>query len=89
MVSRRFISLGAEAGLPRIVLYGLHHSYATNALASGEEVVTVSKRLGHSRSHFTADNYMRLTEAADRQAAERMAARVREAGQRRLAGEAP
>lgn len=89
LVSRRFIALGAEAGLPRIVLHGLRHSYATNALASGEEVVIVSKRLGHSRSHFTADNYMRQTDAADRQAAERMAARVREAGQRRATGEAP
>ena len=89
VVSRRFIALGARAGLSRIVLHGLRHSYATNALASGEEVVTVSKRLGHSRSYFTADNYMRLTETADRAAAERMAARVREAGQRRTAGEAP
>jgi integrase len=87
LVSRRFIALGAEAGLSRIVLHGLRHPYATNAPASGEEVVTVSERLGHSRSHVTADNYMRLTEAADRQAAERMAARVREAGQRRLTGE--
>lgn len=89
VVSRHFTRLSARAGLPRIVLHGLRHSYATNALESGEEVVTVSKRLGHSRSYFTADNYMRLTETADRAAAERMAARVREAGQRRAAGEAP
>ena len=89
LVSRRFIALGVEAGLPRIVLHGLRHSYATNALESGEEVVTVSKRLGHSRSYFTADNYMRLTETADRAAAERMAARVREAGQQRTAVEGP
>lgn len=88
-VSRRFIALGARAGLPRIVLHGLRHSFATNALEAGEEVVTVSKRLGHSRSFFTADTYMRLTETADRATAERMAERVREAGHRRVSGQAP
>ena len=89
VVSRRFINLSTRAGLPRIVLHGLRHSYATNALESGEELVMVSKRLGHAQSYFTADSYMRLPETADRASAERMATRVREAGLQRVAAEAP
>ena len=89
VVSWRFINLITRAGLPRIVLHGLRHSYATNALASGEELVLVSKRVGHKHVNFTADNYMRLPEKADRASAERMASRVREAGQQRVAAEAP
>ena len=49
----------------------------------------VSKRLGHAQSYFTADSYMRLPEMADRASAERMAIRVREAGQQRAIAEAP
>jgi integrase len=88
MVSSRFVRLSAKAGLPRIVLHGLRHSYATNALEAGVEVITVSKRLGHSRSYFTADTYMRLPESLDRDAAELVATRMRQEGLRAASGEA-
>jgi site-specific recombinase XerD len=68
---------------------GLRHSYATNVLAAGVEVTRVSKRLGYSRSYFTADSYMHLPDSLDREAAELMAAMVRQAGQQAAASEVP
>jgi integrase len=88
-VSRRFIALSMEAGLPRIVLHGLRHTHATHALAAGIDVTIVSKRLGHSRSSFTADTYTRVLPQVDLEAAELIAAMVRQAGVKGAAGEAP
>lgn len=89
LVSRRFITLSRQAELPRIVLHGLRHTYATHALAAGVDVTIVSKRLGHARSSFTADTYTRLPEQVDRDAAELIAAMVRQAGRQGAAGDAP
>lgn len=89
MVSRRFMDLSRRAGLPRIVLHGLRHTSATHALAAGVDVTIVSKRLGHARSSFTADAYTRLPEQVDRDAAELIAAMVRQAGQTGTAGGPP
>jgi integrase len=36
------------AGLPRITLHGLRHSYATAALKAGVPVKVISERLGHA-----------------------------------------
>jgi integrase len=88
-VSRRFLALSATAGLPRIVLHGLRHTHATHALAAGVDVTVVSKRLGHSRSSFTADTYTRVLPQVDQQAAELIAAMVRLAGERDASGESP
>ncbi len=76
-------------GLPRIVLHGLRHTYATHALAAGIDATVVSKRLGHARSSFTADTYTRLPEQVDREAAEVIATMVRRAGQAGTSGGAP
>lgn len=89
MVSRRFIDLSRSAGLPRIVLHGLRHTYATHALAAGVNVTLVSKRLGHARSSFTADAYTRLPEQVDRDAAALITAMIRQAGQADAAGGPP
>lgn len=87
-VSRRFITLSAEAGLPRIVLHGLRHTHASIALASGVPVAVMSKRLGHSRSSFTIDAYMHVLPEVDSDAAELIANTVRTAAVR-VVGEAP
>jgi len=79
-VSRRFLALSRAAGLPRIVLHGLRHTHATHALAAGVDITVVSNRLGHSRSSFTADTYTRVLPAVDREAADRIADVVRQAG---------
>ncbi|MSB22534.1 tyrosine-type recombinase/integrase [Flavonifractor plautii] len=46
-----------RAELPDIRFHGLHHTFATHALASGVDVKTLSGILGHTRSAFTQDTY--------------------------------
>ena len=57
-VTRHFLDLSAQAGLPRIVLHGLRHTWATHALAAGVDMLVVSRHLGHS-SLATTDRYVR------------------------------
>lgn len=59
-VSRTFGRLRAAAGLPRLTLHNLRHSYATNALASGLDPKVVSVHLGHSSERITRDMYQEV-----------------------------
>src|SRR4029450_9273911 len=45
------------AGLPRIRLHDVRHSYGTAALAAGVPAKVVSERLGHSAVAITMDTY--------------------------------
>jgi integrase len=78
-VTRHFVALSVEAGLPRIVLHGLRHTWATHALAAGVDMLVVSRHLGHSSLALTADTYTRVLPEVARQAAELVAAMVRQA----------
>jgi len=68
-----FIRLAKAAGLPRIRLHDLRHSYATAALGAGVPVKVVSDRLGHANVGITSDLYMHVPDEMDRAAAERIA----------------
>jgi integrase len=68
-----FLRLGVTAGLPRIRLHDLRHSYATAALAAGVPVKVVSDRLGHANIGISSDLYMHVPDEMDRVAAERVA----------------
>ena len=46
-----------SAGLPRIRLHDLRHSYATAALTAGIPAKVVSERLGHANVSITLDTY--------------------------------
>lgn len=48
----RLKALLKRAELPDIRFHGLHHTFATHALASGVDVKTLSGILGHTRSAF-------------------------------------
>jgi len=61
----------SAAGLPRLSLHGLRHSYASNTLRAGVPVEVVSGRIGHAQISTTLDIYV-TTHDAD--AAERVAA---------------
>ena len=50
----------------------LRHAYATLQIEAGEELVNVSKMLGHASLSTTADLYAYLTPQTQRRAAERM-----------------
>lgn len=63
----------AAAGLPRIRLHDVRHSYATAALASGTSPKIVSERLGHANAAFTMQTYMHVIPGMDAAAADEVA----------------
>jgi Phage integrase family len=61
------------AGLPRIRLHDVRHSYATDALAAGVPPKVISQRLGHATIAITMDTYSHVIPGLDEQAAETVA----------------
>jgi integrase len=57
------------AGLPRIRLHDVRHSYATAALAAGIPAKIVSERLGHANIAITMDTYSHVLPGLDELAA--------------------
>jgi Phage integrase family len=57
------------AGLPRIRLHDMRHSYATAALAAGVPAKVVSERLGHANIAITMDTYSHVLPGLDAEAA--------------------
>jgi hypothetical protein len=53
------------AGLPRIRLHDVRHSYATAALAAGIPAKIVSERLGHATIAITMDTYSHVLPGLD------------------------
>jgi integrase len=56
-------------GLPQVSFHSLRHSHASMLLRAGVDVLTVSRRLGHSTAAMTLDKYGHLIEGADAAAA--------------------
>ncbi|MFC5179405.1 tyrosine-type recombinase/integrase [Nocardioides taihuensis] len=75
-VSRHFDRLVAKQELPRIRLHDLRHTSASIGLASGESLVEVSRRLGHSSITVTADVYSHVAPVVAKESAERLARQV-------------
>ena len=67
--SRWFQQHARAAGLPRIRLHDVRHSYATAALAAGVPAKVVSERLGHANIAITMDTYSHVLPGLDEQAA--------------------
>jgi integrase len=74
--------IARRAGLPPKRLHDLRHASASLQLASGVQVATVSKRLGHSQIALTVNTYGHLYREASVEAAERAAALIPRAAQR-------
>jgi integrase len=56
-------------GLPRVTLHALRHSHASALIAAGQDVVTVSRRLGHASPTITLSVYAHLFDKTDEAAA--------------------
>ena len=67
--SRWFEQHARAAGLPKIRLHDVRHSYATAALAAGIPAKVVSERLGHANIAITMDTYSHVLPGLDAQAA--------------------
>lgn len=67
--SHLFHKLLLAAGLPRIRLHDLRHSYATAALAAGVPVKVLSQRIGHADVGVTLKVYAHVLPGDDEDAA--------------------
>jgi integrase len=59
-----------RAGLPRIRLHDVRHSYATAALKAGIPAKVISERLGHATAAFTLQTYTHVIPGMDQMAAD-------------------
>jgi integrase len=71
--SRWFEQHARRAGLPRIRLHDLRHSYASAALSAGVPAKVISERLGHATIAVTMDIYSHVLPGLDREAADSVA----------------
>lgn len=82
--TRLFDTLRAKAGLPKVAdeggkaytFHGQRHQAASLLLASGADLTTVQKRLGHSSGAVTSDIYSHLLRSRDHDVANQAAALV-------------
>ncbi len=56
--------------LPKITFHALRHCHASALIAAGLDVITVSRRLGHSKASVTLDTYSHLFKNSDTAAAD-------------------
>ncbi|UZW16359.1 tyrosine-type recombinase/integrase [Clostridium pasteurianum] len=55
-----------------MTFHQLKHTYATLLISSGQEIKSVSKRLGHSNTTTTLNIYTHTDRSSDKKAAEEM-----------------
>lgn len=72
-VTRRFNKLVDRAGVPRIRLHDVRHTYATLSLDSGIDPKIVSDRIGHANMAYTLQIYTHRSTGRDKTAAEKVA----------------
>ena len=70
VVHHRLHRLLYHAGCERIRFHDLRHTFATNALAHGMDVKTLSNTLGHYSARFILDTYTHATQRMRRVAAD-------------------
>lgn len=81
-VSSKAFLIARKAGLGKgVSLHTLRHSHASQLLASGASLPTVSKRLGHTDVHTTATIYSHSLPKDDLSAAEAWDANFKKAAQ--------
>ena len=60
-------------GLPKRKFHALRHTNASLLIAAGDDILTVSRRLGHATASMTLDVYGHLIGGNDKAAAEAIA----------------
>lgn len=78
-VTRRFNRLVDAAGVPRVRLHDVRHTYATLAMDNGVDPKILSDRVGHANMNVTFQIYTHRSTGHDREAAEKMASLIKDA----------
>jgi len=60
------------AGLKRITLHCLRHTFVTRMLEAGEDIKTISEIIGHSKVSFTLDTYAHILPTKKHSAVQRL-----------------
>jgi len=68
-VSSDWGELAGRLGMPEVTFHGLRHTHASQLIASGVDIVTVSKRLGHAKPSVTLAVYSHMFTTDDSKAA--------------------
>jgi integrase len=68
-VSSDWGEVADEIGMPEVTFHALRHSHASQLIDSGVDIVTISKRLGHSKPSVTLSTYAHLFKTDDSKAA--------------------
>jgi integrase len=68
-ISRSWRQTCKARKLPRVQFHALRHTHASTLIRAGVDVLTISRRLGHSTASMTLDVYGHLMEGADAAAA--------------------
>jgi integrase len=69
-ISTAWGELAERIGMPEITFHSLRHTHASQLIAAGIDVVTVSERLGHSSPAITLKVYAHLFDTDDRRASD-------------------
>jgi integrase len=78
-ITARFNRLVDRAGVPRIRLHDVRHTYSTLALDNGQNVKLLSERIGHADTSVTLKIYTHRTSGADRAMADQMGSLIQAA----------
>jgi integrase len=68
-LSRDWRRVCAAKKLPQVSFHALRHTHVSLLLAEGENLLTISRRIGHARASTTLDRYGHLMKGADEKAA--------------------
>ena len=68
-VSSDWGEIASRIGMPEITFHGLRHTHASQLIAAGVDIVTISKRLGHARPSVTLAIYAHMFTSDDSKAA--------------------
>lgn len=71
-ISKQWRSFVAEMNLPKLTFHGLRHTSASYLIACGQDVVSVSKRLGHANTNTTLSIYAHAFKKRDQESAKFM-----------------
>ncbi len=80
LLQQGFLPALRRAGIRRVRYHDIRHSVASNLLAAGMDVVTVSRALGHANAHITLTVYAHAVPKARHGATDRMAALMAQDG---------
>jgi integrase len=73
-LSKAWPRIMAAIGMPGVALHSLRHTHASMLIASGMDILTISRRLGHSSPTITLGVYGHLIHGTDDRAAQIMEA---------------